>query len=113
MDTKLVGEDKHSFKILFKYLKKDKLKLFWYVIFSLLSYLPSLFIAIITGVGLEALILKKYKKFILYLLLGTGIQIFAFCIAQVIRDYLYNSLEVKFIKNVIKICLPLPLKKWV
>lgn len=98
MSSKLRKEN----KILFKYLKDDKFKLFLYVIFALLSYLPSLFIAIITGVGLEALILKNFKKFIFYLGLGTGLQIFAYCIAQVIRDYLYNSLEVKFVNNVTK-----------
>ncbi len=95
-------DDKGTYKILFKYLRNDKLKLFLYVVFALLSYLPSLFVAIITGLGLEALILKKFKKFVIYLFLATGLQIFSYSIAQVIKDYIHNYLEIKFIKNVSK-----------
>ena len=96
------NNDKGAFKVLFKYLRHDKIKLFLYVIFALLSYLPSLVIAFFIGYGLEALILKDFRTFTMYLFICVGLHIFAHCIAQVIKDYIHNHLELKFINEVSK-----------
>ncbi len=89
-----------TFKILFQYLKNEKLKLFIYIILIFLTYLPSLIAAFIWGFALESLIKNKFTEFVMYLAIWEGIYIFFYTILQIPRDYLYNYLEIKFTKNV-------------
>ena len=91
-----------TFKILFHYLKDEKLKLCIYIFLVLMTYLPSLATAFFWGIALEKLILKDLYGFVLYLAIWEGIYIFFYTILQVPRDTLYNYLEIKFTKNVSK-----------
>ena len=89
-----------NFKILWHYLKDEKLKLFLYVLLVMLTYLSSLVAAIFWGKALEYLLLKDLHNFILFLGLWEGLYIVFYAILQIPRDYLYNYLELKFMKNV-------------
>lgn len=89
-----------TFRILFQYLKNEKLKLFIYILLIFLTYLPSLIAAFIWGFALESLIKNKFTEFVMYLAIWEGIYIFFYIILQIPRDYLYNYLEIKFTKNV-------------
>ena len=89
-----------SFKVLFHYLKDEKLKLFIYVLLVALTYLPSLATAFFWGLALERLISRDFKSFVMYLVIWESIYIFFYTILQVPRDKLYNYLEIKFTKNV-------------
>ena len=89
-----------TFKILFQYLKSEKLKLFFYILLIFLTYLPSLIAAFIWGFALESLIKNKFMEFVIYLGIWEGIYILFYTILQIPRDYLYNYLEIKFTKNV-------------
>lgn len=89
-----------TFRILFQYLKNEKLKLFVYILLIFLTYLPSLIAAFIWGFALESLIKNKFTEFVMYLAIWEGIYIFFYTILQIPRDYLYNYLEIKFTKNV-------------
>ena len=91
-----------NFKILWHYLKEDKLKLILYIILVLLTYLPGLATAVFWGLALEELIELNLKGFVLYLAIWEGLFIFFYTILQIPRDYLYNYLEIKFMKNVSK-----------
>ena len=91
-----------SFKIIWHYLKDDKLKLFIYIVLVILTYLPVLMAAYFWGKALEFLILKNIVKFIKYLALWEGLYILFYSILQVPRDKIYNYLETKFMKNVSK-----------
>lgn len=91
-----------NFKILLSYLKDEKLKVFFYILLVLLTYLPSLATAFFWGVALEKLIEKDLWGFTLYLAIWEGIYIFFYTILQVPRDKLHNYLEIKFTKNVSK-----------
>lgn len=91
-----------TFKILFHYLKDEKLKMFIYVLLVLFTYVPSLVTAYFWGIALEALISKNFNEFVLYLAIWEGIYIFFYTILQIPRDTLYNYLEIKFTKNVSK-----------
>lgn len=91
-----------SFKILWHYLKDDKVKLFIYVLLVLLTYLPGLATAIFWGFALEELIEMNLKGFVLYLAIWEGLFIIFYTILQIPRDYLYNYLEIKFMRNVSK-----------
>ncbi|MBQ6323849.1 MAG: ABC transporter ATP-binding protein [Bacilli bacterium] len=93
-------EKNKYFKIIWKYLKEDKLKVFIYLILVLLSYFPALFAAYFWGKALEYLIIKNLKVFSIYLLSWVGIYIFCYSILQIPRDKLYNYFEIKFMKNV-------------
>ena len=89
-----------SFKVLFHYLKDEKLKLFSYVLLVALTYLPSLATAFFWGLALERLISRDFKSFVMYLVIWESIYIFFYTILQIPRDKLYNYLEIKFMKTV-------------
>ena len=89
-----------SFKVLFHYLKQDKLKLIVYILLVLASYLPSLLAAYFWGTAIELLILKNAKGFVLYLAIWEGIYIICYSILQIPRDKLYNYFEIKFMREV-------------
>ncbi len=89
-----------SFKILFHYLKDEKLKLFLFIILVLLTYLPSLGTAFFWGVAVEKLILNDLSGFIFYLSLWSIIYIIFYVVLQIPRDKLYNYLEIKFMRDV-------------
>ena len=91
-----------SFKILFHYLKNEKLRVFFYCLLIILTYLPSLATAIFWGLALEKLILKDFHGFIMYLVIWEAIYIMFYTILQIPRDKLYNYLEIKFMENVSK-----------
>ncbi|MBQ7104986.1 MAG: ABC transporter ATP-binding protein [Bacilli bacterium] len=88
--------------LIFKYLKNDKLKLITYLILVFTSYVPSLGAAFFWGLALEKLIIKDFSNFVLYLAIWEGLYILFYSILSMPRDYLYNYLEIKFTKNVIK-----------
>lgn len=90
----------NSFKILWNYIKEDKLKLFLYIFLVILTYLPVLFSAYFWGKALEYLILKDFKNFLFYLIIWEGTYIILYTILQIPKDKLYNNLELKFMKNV-------------
>lgn len=90
----------NNFKILWHYLKDEKLRLIIYIILVLSSYLPVLFAAYFWGKALEFLIVKDFLNFLKYLACWEGIYIVLFCLLQIPRDKIYNYLEIKFIENV-------------
>lgn len=92
----------NSFKIIWHYLKDEKLRLFTYIVLVLLTYLPTLMAAYFWGKALEFLILKDIINFVKYLALWEGLYILFYSILQIPRDKIYNYLEIKFMKNVSK-----------
>ena len=93
---------KSSFAIIKNYLKDEKLKVFFYLILVLTSYLPSLLSAFFWGFALEALIKGEFNNFAIYLIIWESIWILFYAILSVPRDFLYNYLEIKFMRNVSK-----------
>ena len=93
---------KNNFRILWHYLKDDKLKLFAYLTLVILTYIPGLLSAILWGYALEHLTNMNFKMFLFFLILWEGLYIFFYVILSTPRDFLYNYLEVKFSKNVLK-----------
>lgn len=91
-----------SFKVLWQYIKDDKFKLFIYTLLVILTYAPTLLSAFFWGKALEELLTKNIYNFVIYLGLWEGIYIIFYSILQLPRDYLYNYLEIKFIKNASK-----------
>lgn len=91
-----------SFKILYHYLKDEKIKLIVYMLLVLFSYLPALANAYFWGIALEKLIAKDIVGFTTYLAIWEGIYIIFYTILQIPRDKLYNYLEIKFTTSVSK-----------
>ena len=89
----------NNFKLLFKYLQNDKIKIIIYILTVLSSYVPVLCAAFLWGRSLEELLAYNFKGFIVYFAIWIGIYIFCYSILQVLRDKLYNYLEIKFTKN--------------
>ena len=81
-----------SFKVLFHYLKDEKLKLFIYVLLVALTYLPSLATAFFWGLALERLISRDFKSFVMYLVIWESIYIFFYTILQIPRDKFYSAI---------------------
>ena len=82
-----------NFKLLFSYLKDDKLKITIYLILVLLTYLPLLTAAYLWGMAVEELLQKNFMNFVLYFSIWNGIYILCFSVLQVPRDKLS---EVKY-----------------
>ena len=91
-----------SFKVLWHYLKGDKLKVLLYMLLVLLNYLPALISAFFWGKALEHLIEKDFSNFSIYLVILVSIYIVFYTILQIPTKKLYNYLEIKFMKNVSK-----------
>ena len=91
---------RNSFKLLFHYLKHDKLKIIVYVLLILLNYLPSLISAYFWGKALEFLIMKDMMNFSIYLIIWTSIYIIFYTFLQVPTQKIYNYLAIKFTKNI-------------
>ena len=91
---------KNSFKLLWHYLRNDKLKIIIYIFLILLNYLPSLISAYFWGKALEYLILKDMTNFSIYLLVWTAIYIIFYTFLQVPTQKIYNYLSIKFMRNV-------------
>jgi ATP-binding cassette subfamily B protein len=90
----------NNFKLIFRYLKNDKLKIIVYILLVLSTYIPVFCAVYLWGVALEKLIALDYMGFILYLSIWVGLYILCYVILQIFRDKLYNYLEIKFTKNV-------------
>lgn len=91
-----------DFKIMWKYLKDDKLKLFTYIFLTVLSSIPDALTPFVWGVALEKLVEKDLYFFTIALAIYVGIWIVAQVIIQKPKEMLYNSLEIKFTKNITK-----------
>lgn len=88
-----------EFKVVWNYLKNDKLKIFIYLILVFLSYSPMIFNAYLWGGALESLMNKNPNGFINYIVVWEITHIFFSSIIQIPREFLYNYLEIKFIKG--------------
>ena len=91
-----------TFKILFHYLKDEKLKLCIYIFLVLMSYLPALGATYFFGVALEKLVLKDFMGFVINLFIWDGMFVVFYAILQVPRDKIFNYLEIKFTINASK-----------
>ena len=93
---------KNNFKILWHYLKDDKLKLILYLTLVILTYIPGILSAVLWGIALEHLTNMNFKMFLFFLILWESMYILFYVVLSMPRDYLYNYLEIKFSKNVLK-----------
>jgi len=89
-----------SFKILWQYLKDDKLKLFLYIFLVIITYLPALLSSFFWGLAIEFLIEYKFVKFVIYLVCMEFLYVLFYCILQYPRERLYTTLEINFMKRV-------------
>lgn len=95
-------KSRNNFKILWHYLKDDKLRLILYLFLVAISYIPSLASAIFWGYALEHLTNMNFRMFFIFLALWEAIYIVFYVILSIPRDFLYNYLEIKFSKSVLK-----------
>ena len=93
---------KNNWKILWHYLKDEKLKLFIYLTLVILTYIPGLLSAILWGLALEHLTNMNFRMFLFYLIIWESSFIFFYVILSAPRDFLYNHLEIKFSKKIFK-----------
>lgn len=91
-----------NFKLIFKYLKDEKLRLILYLLLVILTYIPTLLSSFFWGYAIEGLINNKLRVFLIFLALREGMHILFYSILSVPRDLLYNHLEIKFSSNVLK-----------
>ena len=89
-----------NFKLLWHYLKHDKLKILLYIFCVLLAHIPALISAYFWGKSLEYLVAQDFEKFSFYLILLSSTYIFCYTLLQIPSKKIYNYLTVKFIRNV-------------
>ena len=92
----------NNFKIIFHYLKDEKLLIFIYMLLVVINYVPSLLSAYFWGLGLEYLLKMNFKMFLIFLLIWESIHILCYTVLAYPRDSIYNYLEIKFSKNALK-----------
>lgn len=90
------------FKLIFEYLKEDKLKIFLYLFLVTITYIPAIGATFFWGLAVEGLINQDFTTFIIYLVCWEASYIFLHSFLSAPRDILYTYLEIKFNKNVIK-----------
>ncbi len=90
------------FKILFRYLKEDRLLLIIYLLFSILRHFEPLLNAFIWAKAFEAISKGDSHHFLIYLSCWSGIIIFCWVFLLIPTDLIYNKLEKKFMINVNK-----------
>lgn len=93
-----MNDFKH-FKLILKYLKNDKLKIFLYVIFSILLNVLPLVISIVSAYLLDSLTSNKQLSFIFFLVILYLSNVITWSICNVILELIYNKLENNFVKN--------------
>ena len=91
-----------SFKLLWSYLKEDKLSFFLWLFLVVTSYIPTFGSAFFFGLALEELVFLHFDKFLFYLMIWSGMYVLFYSILGVPRDILSYRLEMRFNKNVIK-----------
>ena len=91
-----------QFKILFRYLKEDKLLLFIYLFFSILRYFEPLLNAFIWANAFEAISKGNQKQFIFFLSCWSSVIIFCWVFISLPINLIYNKLEKKFMANITK-----------
>lgn len=92
----------NSFKLIFHYLKEDKVKMILLVILMICNYIPDLCCPIFIGKALEFLLLKKYALFVKYLVLYFSGYVIVYGVLLIPRLILYNKLQMSFINKVCK-----------
>lgn len=92
----------NSFKLIFHYLKGEKVSLVLLVILMVFNYVPNLCCPIFIGKALEFLLLKKYTLFVKYLVLYFLGYIIVYGVLLIPRMILYNKLQMSFINKVCK-----------
>lgn len=92
----------NSFKLIFHYLKEDKVKMILLVILMICNYIPDLCCPIFIGKALEFLLLKKYALFVKYLVLYFSGYVIVYGVLLIPRLILYNKLQMCFINKVCK-----------
>ena len=91
-----------SFKLIFHYLKEDKVKMILLVVLMICNYIPDLCCPIFIGRALEFLLLKKYALFVKYLVLYFSGYVIVYGVFLIPRLILYNKLQISFINKVCK-----------
>ena len=92
----------NPFKLIFHYLKGDKVKMVLLVILMICNYIPDLCCPIFIGKALEFLLLKKYALFVKYLVLYFSGYVIVYGVLLIPRMILYNKLQMSFINEVCK-----------
>ena len=91
--------DIKNFKLMFKYLKYNKVQVVLYVIFSFLLNILPLSISIFWAYAVDNLTTNHQVNFIIFLSLFGLSNILTWSICITIQELLYNKLEKNFIKN--------------
>lgn len=92
----------NSFKLIFHYLKGEKVSLVLLVILMVFNYVPNLCCPIFIGKALEFILLKKYTLFVKYLVFYFLGYIIVYGVLLIPRTILYNKLQMSFINKVCK-----------
>ncbi len=90
------------FKILFRYLKNDKLKLITYIFLTIVRYFEPLVNAFIWATAIEAISQNNSHVFYPCLIAWSSIIIINWVLFQIPSDLIYNHLEKRFMENVNK-----------
>ena len=81
------------FRLIFKYLYDEKIRLFIYLLLVIITYVPALLTTFFWGFAIEGLIEKDLNKFLVFLTCREVTNIMFYAILAFPRSYLYKYLE--------------------
>ena len=95
-------KDIKVFKILWKYLKKEKGMLFLYIFLVALSYMPIFLTSLCWGRAITFLTMNNFNMFSFYIFLYTGVYLLFYGLLYIPEDYAYKYLQITFVKEATK-----------
>jgi ATP-binding cassette subfamily B protein len=93
------------FKLLssmWRYIKKDKIKFYFYVVLKFVATFSSLFYGLFIGLAASHLISGDFNSFVLYFCLYDGFALIDIMFIEFFNTYLYNKIELNFMKRISK-----------
>ena len=92
-------KDLKNFKIIFKYLKKEKVRVILYILLSIIINIVPLTTSIFWAYTVDNLTTNQEVNFLIFLALFSLSNILSWSIIYTLQELLYNRLEKIFIKN--------------
>ena len=91
-----------NFKLVFKYLKGEKLLVIVYILLTIIRHVMPLIYTFIWATAFSGIIEGNYQQFVIYLCIASGIDIFTWSFLQLPDSLIVNRLQQKFMENITK-----------
>lgn len=93
---------KNEFKVLSKYIKKEKFSLTIYLLLTFFCIIPSICIPYLFGSAWDLLVVGELSSYIVYIMIACFFNIFSYCFVSLIMNMLYYKMEKRISSEIFK-----------